>query len=61
MNSRLFDRDHLVSAFLACRDANQRLLSGQASEDTLLTQLLVRIVAKNPNNSSVGQKSIPAR
>ena len=61
MNSRLFDRDHLVSAFLACRDANQKLLSGQASDETLLTQLLVRIVAKNPSNSIVGQKSIPAR
>jgi len=48
VNAARFDRDHLVSAFLACRDANQKLISGQSSEDTLLTQLLVRIVAKNP-------------
>ena len=47
VNGTRFDRDHLVSAFLACREANQKLLSGQGSEDTLLTQLLVRIVAKS--------------
>lgn len=46
MNAARFDRDHLVSAFLACRDANAALLRGQGAEDTLLTQLLVRIVAK---------------
>lgn len=28
MNSRLFEREHLVCAFLACRDTNQKLLSG---------------------------------
>jgi len=50
VNASRFDRDHLVSAFLACRDANQKLLSGHGSEDTLLTQLLVRITAKNPNH-----------
>lgn len=50
VNAARFNRDHLVSAFLACRDANQRLLSGQGSEETLLTQLIVRIVAKNPSN-----------
>ena len=48
MNSRLFEREHLVSAFLACRDTNQKLLSGYGSEETLLTQLLVRIVANSP-------------
>jgi len=48
MNSRLFQREHLVSAFLACRDTNQKLLSGYGSEETLLTQLLVRIVANSP-------------
>jgi len=48
MNSRLFKREHLVSAFLACRDTNQKLLSGYGSEETLLTQLLVRIVANSP-------------
>jgi len=46
MNAARFDRDHLVSAFLACRNANAALLRGQGAEDTLLTQLLVRIVAK---------------
>jgi DNA polymerase-3 subunit delta len=46
MNAARFERDHLVSAFLACRDANAALLRGQGAEDTLLTQLLVRIVAK---------------
>jgi len=46
MNAARFERDHLVSAFLACRDANASLLRGHGSEDTLLTQLLVRIVAK---------------
>lgn len=58
VNAARFSRDHLVSAFLACRDANLRLLSGHGSEDTLLTQLLVRIVAKT---SSSGQKSAAAR
>ena len=58
VNAARFDRDHLVSAFLACRDTNQKLLSGHGSEDTLLTQLLVRIVAKNPDS---GQKSTSAR
>jgi len=57
VNAARFDRDHLVSAFLACRDTNQKLLSGHGSEDTLLTQLLVRIVAKNPDS---GQKSTSA-
>jgi DNA polymerase-3 subunit delta len=41
-----FDREHLIAAFLACRDANSRLLRGHGSEDTILTELLVRIVAK---------------
>ena len=58
VNAARFDRDHLVSAFIACRDTNQKLLSGHGSEDTLLTQLLVRIVAKNPDS---GQKSTSAR
>jgi len=58
VNAVRFDRDHLVSAFLACRDANAALLRGHGSEDTLLTQLLVRIVAKN---SDSGQKSASAR
>ena len=57
VNAARFDRDHLVSAFIACRDTNQKLLSGHGSEDTLLTQLLVRIVAKNPDS---GQKSTSA-
>jgi DNA polymerase-3 subunit delta len=47
MNAARFDRDHLVSAFLACRDTNAGILRGSGSEDTLLTQLLVRIVAKS--------------
>ena len=58
MNAARFDRDHLVSAFLACRDANQKLLSGHGSEDTLLTQLIVRIVAKTSDD---GQKAKLAR
>lgn len=45
MNAARFDRDHLVTAFLACRDTNASLLRGHGSEDTLLTQLLVRILA----------------
>ena len=58
VNAARFDRDHLISAFLACRDANQKLLSGQSSDDTIITQLLVRIVAKNQDG---GQKSALAR
>ena len=54
VNAARFDRDHLISAFLACRDANQKLLSGQSSDDTIITQLLVRLVAKNQDS---GQKS----
>ena len=48
VNAARFHRDHLQSAFLACRDANAALLRGHGSEDTLITQLLVRIVAKGP-------------
>jgi DNA polymerase-3 subunit delta len=50
VNAARFNRDQLVSAFMACRDTNQKLLSGHGSEDTLLTQLIVRIVAKKPSN-----------
>lgn len=46
INAARFDRDHLVAAFLACRDANSSLLRGHGSEDTLMTQLLVKIVSK---------------
>jgi DNA polymerase-3 subunit delta len=45
MNAARFDRDHLVTAFLACRDANQKLLSGHGSDETILVQLLVKIVS----------------
>lgn len=48
VNAARFERDHLQSAFLACRDTNAALLRGHGSEDTLITQLLVRIVAKPP-------------
>jgi len=58
VNATRFDRDHLVTAFLACRDANQKLLSGHGSEDTLLTQLIILIVAKS---SGGGQKPSVAR
>ena len=58
VNAARFDRDHLASAFLACRDANQKLLSGQSSDDTIITQLLVRLVAKNQDS---GQKSALTR
>ena len=47
VNASRFERDHLVSAFLACRDANLKLLSGHGTEETLLTQLLIRIVARD--------------
>ena len=47
VNAARFERDHLVSAFLACRDTNASLLRGHGSEDTLLTQLLVRVVARS--------------
>jgi DNA polymerase-3 subunit delta len=46
VNASHFDRNHLEKAFLACRDANASLLRGHGSEETLLTQLLVRIVAR---------------
>jgi DNA polymerase-3 subunit delta len=61
VNAARFDRDHLVSAFLACRDTNQKLLSGHGSEETLLTQLIVRIVAKKANYPMNGQTSVVAR
>jgi len=61
MAAARFDRDHLVSAFLACRDVNAAIFRGNASEETLLTQLLVRIVAKPEVNSGNGQKSTTAR
>ena len=46
MNASRFERDHLAAAFLACRDTNAALLRGSGSDDTLLTQLIVRIVAR---------------
>jgi DNA polymerase-3 subunit delta len=61
MAAARFDRDHLVSAFLACRDVNAAIFRGNASDETLLTQLLVRIVAKPEVNSGNGQKSTTAR
>lgn len=60
-NAARFDRDHLVDAFLACRDANRKLVGGHGSEETLLTQLIIRIVAKTPSRSAIGQRSVPAR
>ena len=47
VNATRFERDHLVAAFLACRDANLKLLSGHGSEETVLTQLLVRVAGKS--------------
>lgn len=46
MNAARFGLDHLEKAFLACRDANRKLLSGHGSEQTILTELIIRIVAK---------------
>ena len=46
VNAARFDRNQLQAAFLACRNANSSLLRGHGSEDTILTQLLVKIVAK---------------
>jgi DNA polymerase-3 subunit delta len=45
VNASRFEHDELISAFLHCRDTNAKLLRGHGSEDTLLTELLVRIVA----------------
>jgi len=45
-NAERFELDHLEKAFLACRDANRKLLSGHGSEQTILTELIVRIVAQ---------------
>ena len=41
-----FGLAHLEKAFLACRDSNRKLLSGHGSEQTILTELIVRIVAR---------------
>lgn len=46
VNATRFERDHLVKAFLACRDTNASLLRGHGSEDAILTRLLVKIIAK---------------
>ena len=45
-NAARFGLEHLEKAFLACRDANRKLLSGHGYEQTILTELIVRIVAK---------------
>ena len=60
-NAARFGLEHLEKAFLACRDANRKLLSGHGSEQTILTELIVRIVAKNPSNPMIGQKPSPTR
>lgn len=41
-----FELPELVDGFLACGDVNAQLLRSQGSEDTLLTQLVIRLVAK---------------
>lgn len=43
-NAARFGLEHLERAFLACRVANRKLLSGHGSEQTILTELLFRIV-----------------
>jgi DNA polymerase-3 subunit delta len=45
VNAARFERDALALAFLACRDVNSTLLRGHGSEETQLTQLVIRIVA----------------
>ena len=41
-----FELHELSQGFLACCDVNEKLLRSQGSEDTLLTQLVIRLVAK---------------
>ena len=45
-NASRFGLEHLEKAFLACRVANRKLVSGHGSEQTILTELIFRIVAK---------------
>jgi DNA polymerase-3 subunit delta len=45
-NAARFGLEHLERAFQACRMANRKLLSGHGSEQTILTELVFRIVAK---------------
>jgi DNA polymerase-3 subunit delta len=52
-NAARFGLDHLEKAFLSCRDANRKLLSGHGSEQTILTELIVRIVAKTESPKPV--------
>ncbi len=52
MNAARFERDSLAFAFLACRDVNFSLLRGHGSEETQLTQLIIRIIAKIPSRDS---------
>ena len=53
-NAARFGLEHLEKAFLACRDANCKLLSGHGSEQTILTELIVRIVAKPESAKGIG-------
>ena len=45
VNASKFEEPQLVKGFLACRDTNQQLLRSQGEEETLLTQLIVKIVS----------------
>lgn len=45
MNTVHFEHEELIKGFLACRDTIAKLLRGQGSEDILLTQLVIRLVA----------------
>jgi DNA polymerase-3 subunit delta len=52
-NAARFGLEHLEKAFLACRNANRKLLSGHGSEQTILTELIVRIVAKPESEKAI--------
>ncbi|MFI0347771.1 MAG: DNA polymerase III subunit delta, partial [Chthoniobacterales bacterium] len=41
-----FEHSELVEGFLACCDVNERLLRSQDAEETLLTQLVIRLMAR---------------
>ncbi|MFZ4116369.1 MAG: DNA polymerase III subunit delta [Chthoniobacterales bacterium] len=54
MHAYAFQREELIQGFLACRDCQSRLLRGQRAEAVLLTQLIVKLVAKkNPSKNLI--------
>jgi DNA polymerase-3 subunit delta len=51
INAAHFSLNELQEGFVACADANQRLLSGSLSEEVILAQLLIQLLSRKPSQT----------